>query len=149
MPWWWWPLALGTGALLAAEVFLGAPTPYAWTPYALLIVAVVGGFTAASRIRIRVRDGVLHVDDAHIPVSCLSEINIVDAETKRELLGPLADPLAFVVQRPWVARAVRVVLDDPDDPTPYWVISTRRPERLAAAIAQARARSDRPAATLR
>jgi len=63
----------------------------------------------------------------------------LDATGRRELLGPLADPLAFVVQRPWVPGAVQVMLDDPDDPTPYWVVSTRQPARLAAALLAARA----------
>ncbi|HWB36700.1 MAG TPA: DUF3093 family protein, partial [Rugosimonospora sp.] len=33
-----------------------------------------------------------------------------------------------------------VVLDDPDDPTPYWIVSSRRPRRLAAALVAAGAR---------
>jgi hypothetical protein len=33
------------------------------------------------------------------------------------------------------------VLDDPDDPTPYWVVSTRHPEKLATAIVAARQRA--------
>jgi hypothetical protein len=38
------------------------------------------------------------------------------------------------------------VLDDPDDPTPYWVISTRSPERLSRSIHSAIARSVQSAA---
>ena len=49
-----------------------------------------------------------------------------------------ADPLAFVVQRPWVPGAVQIVLDDPADPTPFWVVSSRHPVRLAEAILAAR-----------
>jgi len=29
---------------------------------------------------------------------------------------------------------VLVVLDDADDPTPYWLVSTRHPERLLSAL---------------
>jgi hypothetical protein len=29
---------------------------------------------------------------------------------------------------------VLVVLDDPDDPTPYWLVSTRHPDRVLAAL---------------
>ena len=43
-------------------------------------------------------------------------------------------PYAFVVQRPWIPGAVQVHLDDPADPTPYWVVSSRRPDKLAAAL---------------
>jgi hypothetical protein len=27
-----------------------------------------------------------------------------------------------------------VVLEDPDDPTPYWLVSCRHPDRLLAAL---------------
>ena len=53
---------------------------------------------------------------------------------KREVLGVGAHPLAFVVQRPWIGGAVQVLLDDPADPTPYWVVSTRHPVELATAL---------------
>jgi hypothetical protein len=38
------------------------------------------------------------------------------------------------VLRPWVDGVVRVALTDPADPAPYWLVSTRRPEVLAAAL---------------
>ena len=36
--------------------------------------------------------------------------------------------------RPYLSRAVRIGIDDPADPTPYWLVSSRRPDRLAAAL---------------
>ena len=30
--------------------------------------------------------------------------------------------------------AVEITLDDPEDPVPYWLVSTRRPQQLAAAL---------------
>jgi hypothetical protein len=33
---------------------------------------------------------------------------------------------------------VAVQLEDPEDDTPYWVVGSRRPEALAAALEQAR-----------
>ena len=58
----------------------------------------------------------------------------LDAAGKREALGVGAHPLAFVVQRPWIGTAVQVLLDDPANPTPYWVVSTRRPVELTTAL---------------
>jgi hypothetical protein len=143
-PLWWWPIALGGAAVLAAEVFLGDSSQLVWLPYVILLPAAALGMFAIGRIRVEVSGGELRVDDAHIPVGFLTEINILDAETKRELLGTLADPLAFVVQRPWIRQAVRVAVDDPADPTPYWIISTRRPADLARAIVAARATAVSP-----
>jgi hypothetical protein len=50
--------------------------------------------------------------------------------------GPLAEPRAFVVTRGWLTRSVRVQIEDPEDDTPYWLIGTRRPRDLAAALTQ-------------
>jgi hypothetical protein len=133
-----WPIALACAAFLAAEVFLGAPTPLIWVPYAILLPGTAAALLALGRILVRVDGGELYVDDAHLPVSYVAEVNVLDANAKRALLGPVAQRYAFVVQRPWIAGAVRVVLNDPADPTPYWMISSRRPAALAAAIIAAR-----------
>lgn len=53
--------------------------------------------------------------------------------------GQRLDARAWLLIRGWVDPVLRVELDDPEDPTPYWLISTRRPERVADAIAEARA----------
>jgi hypothetical protein len=44
---------------------------------------------------------------------------------------------AWLLIRGWIPDVVRVELDDPQDPTPYWIISSRRADALAAAIAGA------------
>ncbi|OLB81618.1 MAG: hypothetical protein AUI14_02645 [Actinobacteria bacterium 13_2_20CM_2_71_6] len=139
VPWWLWLLGLALAALAAAEVYLGAPGLATWVPYAILLPLTALGLWRAGRIRVAVREGELWVDDAHLPVRYVAEVGVLDAAGKRAALGPQADPLAFVVQRPWVKGAVLVVLDDPADPTPYWVVSARRPERVARAVLAARA----------
>jgi hypothetical protein len=139
VPWWAWPIGVALAAFSAAEIFLGAYPQYNWIPYAILIPLAVVGLWRLGGVVIRVDGDELRVDDAHIPVSFITEVNILDAEAKRQLLGPLAAPQMFVIQRPWVRSAIRVVIDDPADPTPYWVISTRRPGALAEAILAARA----------
>jgi len=89
------------------------------------------------RIRVAVTADEFRVDDARLPLSVISDVVALDAEGKREVLGVAAHPLAFVVQRPWVRGAVQVVLDDPADPTPFWVVSTRDPVRLATVLLDA------------
>jgi Protein of unknown function (DUF3093) len=138
VPWWSWPLLLGAAALLAAEIGLGAPGARTWVPYAVLLPLAALGLYWIGRIRLTVTGGELRVDDARLPVRFVADAIPLDATGRRELLGVGADPLAFVVQRPWVSGAVQVVLDDPADPTPYWVVSSRHPHQLAAALLAAR-----------
>jgi hypothetical protein len=138
VPWWLWLPGLGLAALLAAEIWMGSGGVRAWLPFAVLLPLAAAGLWWLGRIQVRVVDGELHVDDAHLPVRFIADAVPLDTAGRREVLGVGADPLAFVVQRPWVGGAVQVLLDDPADPTPYWVVSSRRPEALAAALLQAR-----------
>ena len=59
---------------------------------------------------------------------------MVPASAKQAAMGRQLDPEAFVVHRGYIPTMVIVVLDDPLDPTPYWLISTRDPEGPAAAL---------------
>jgi hypothetical protein len=150
VPWWSWPVGVALAAFFSAEIFLGANPQLNWIPYVILIPGTLYALWKFGSVRIRIDadadDPELRVDDAHLPVAFITEVNILDAEVKRQLLGPLAAPYVFAIQRPWISGAVRVVIDDPDDPTPYWVISTRRPAAMATALVAARdsaATSDR------
>lgn len=141
VPWWLWCPALAVAAFLAAEVGLGAPDLRGWLPYAILLPLTAVGLWRAGRIRIAVTATEFQVDDARLPVRFIAEAIPLDTAGRRELLGPGADPQAFVIQRPWAAGAVQVLLDDPADSTPYWLISSRRPAELAAALELAAARA--------
>ena len=44
------------------------------------------------------------------------------------------DARAWLLVRGWIPGVARITLDDPTDPTPYWLVSTRDPEGLAAAL---------------
>jgi hypothetical protein len=134
LPWWLWILGLAVAGLLAAEIHLGASGLRSWVPYVVLLPLAALGLWRLGRIRIAVVNDVLHVDDARLPVRYIATVESLTPEQKRELLGPAAHPLAFVVQRPWIRGTAKVTLSDPEDPTPYWVVSCRRPDALATAV---------------
>jgi hypothetical protein len=129
-----WLPAAAVAAVLAAEVGLGAPGVRSWLPLALLIPLALGSLWWLGRIRVAVTDTELQVDDARLPLKVVADAIPLTVEDKRLLLGQASDPLAFVIQRPWIAGAVQIMLDDPADPTPYWLISTRHPEEMAQAL---------------
>jgi hypothetical protein len=79
-------------------------------------------------------DTELWVGDAHLPTSVISRTAEVPRSAKSAALGRQLDPAAYVVHRAWVGPMVLVVLDDPDDPTPYWLISSRHPDRVLGAL---------------
>lgn len=71
---------------------------------------------------------------ARIPVSLLGEAEVLDPDQWRSAIGPDLDARAFLCIRGWIKQGVRVHLVDPQDPTPYWVVSSRRPNDLVAAL---------------
>jgi hypothetical protein len=137
-PWWMWLPTAGVAVLLAASIGLGAPGVRTWLPLALLIPLSLGSLWWLGRIPITVTDSELLVDDARLPLEVVGDAIPLTVEDKRLLMGQASDPLAFVIQRPWIAGAVQIVLDDPQDPTPYWLISSRHPEELAQVLLRGR-----------
>ncbi len=139
VPWWWWPVGLAIAFVGAAEVHGGASGPLrAVLPYVVLPGLTTLVLIVSSRSRVRLADGVLHVPGARVPVTALGAMSSLDATGVRRWLGPLAQRWAFVALRPWLQSAVRLELADPADDTPYWLIGTRRPAELVAALEQAR-----------
>lgn len=138
VPLWWWPVATFLVTLLGAEFHLGLPLAAKVATYLVLGGAAVFLLLFAGAVRVGVRDGVLLAGRASLPVRHAGEVRILDRAAIRRLIGPEADPMAWTVHRPWIREGLAVVVADPEDDTPYWLISTRRPIQLAAALAAAR-----------
>lgn len=141
MAWWCWPLPLVGAALLAAEVHMGYPGVRAWLPYVILLPLAALLLLGFGRLKIRLTGGddpELWVGDAHLPLRHVGAVEVIGKDSRRKTLGPELDPASFVINRGWIATLVRVEITDPEDPTPYWLFSTRYPERLAALLREAR-----------
>lgn len=142
VPWWWWPFAAVVVALLGAEVHIGLPLAWKVGTYLVLGGVVVSWLLSVSLMPVAVAGGVLRAGAARLPVEHTGEIRPLDEALRRRLAGPRADPQAYLVTRSWVRGAVYVEVTDPADPTPYWVVATRRPDRLASALRAARDRGE-------
>lgn len=138
LTWWHWLLPLLAAGLLAAEVDMGYPGIRAWLPYVIcfgLCLLLLWRFSAAT---VQVHDGELWVGQAHLPLEFVGEVQIVPPAAKRKVLGPAFDPAAFALTRSWIGPMVWVEVTDENDPTPYWLISSRKPEKLVTALIEGR-----------
>jgi hypothetical protein len=138
VPWWWWPPGLGLAGLIALEVNQGVPALPTWVPYAVLLPVAAIVLLWFGKIEVSVVGGTgdteLWAGAAHLPVSVISRSAEVPKSAKSAALGRQLDPAAYVVHRAWVGPMVLLVLDDPDDPTPYWLVSCRHPDRVLSAL---------------
>lgn len=76
----------------------------------------------------------LAVGRAKIPRNLLGKIEEISKDQIFSERGPNLDPAAYKVFQGTVKTAVKIALIDPNDPTPYWILSTRKPAQLAAAL---------------
>lgn len=56
-----------------------------------------------------------------------------DQEARAEK-GTRLDARAWLVMVPWITPVVKIEITDRDDPTPYWLVSSRRPDALRDAL---------------
>jgi len=74
-----------------------------------------------------------------IPLQALGEAEIFTGEEARLQRGPRLDARAKLAIRGDIDQVVKIQVVDSDDPTPYILVSTRRPEELVAALRADRA----------
>jgi len=87
-----------------------------------------------TRLEIVVINNWLYVGNAKIDCKHIKKVTALEKEEFLKLRGQNADPAAFNATRFWVSTGVKVELKDKNDPTPYWLIATRKPKKLAAVL---------------
>lgn len=101
-------------------------------------VAVAAALLWFGRYRVVVDSEGLRAGDSLLEWEYLGEVKALNRAETRRRLGPGADPAAWLLIRGYSPGAVEVEVVDPEDPHPYWLVSSRTPRRLAAAIDRAR-----------
>jgi len=138
----WWALLLLFlfGLWLAFVVSTPAPVMVAVTLVGTGLG--VGLLLTYGGLRVEVTERELLAGRARLEWEYCGAATALTAEEARRLHGVDADPSAYLQVRPYIATAVRVEIRDAADPTPYWLLSSRRPQALAESINAARVLAD-------
>jgi hypothetical protein len=131
----WWVQGTMLVATLWLAVVVAMPAVGAWIVTAVALAVLALGLWSYGAARISVADGTFRAGRAHIEARYVGTAIPLDAEETRRTAGAEADARAYLLLRPYLKRAVKVEITDPADPAPYWLVSTRRPEELARALA--------------
>ena len=134
----WW--LLGAVFVLAVwwSCYVATPAWVAWCAAAVALGLVAALLVSYGRVEVSTRADGLHAGRAWLPWQYVGDVLALDAGETRRHQGVDADARAHLVMRSYCPRAVKVVVDDREDPTPYWLVSTRRPEALAASLTRHR-----------
>jgi hypothetical protein len=137
----WWLLAVPTVLILGVTVYAGLPWPWP--------AVIVGGLAAGCAVllialgrgSVEVSDGALRAGGAVLPLTTVGEVIALDERQSTRLRGPRGDPAAHLYSRPYLKESVYLAVDRAAAGSPYWLIGTRHPAELAAAIERCRVRS--------
>jgi hypothetical protein len=77
---------------------------------------------------------VLRIDKANIDLKYLAKATVLDKSAMRLLRTRDADPAAYLAIKFWEPRGLRIDLNDSRDKTPYWLITSKRGEEIAALL---------------
>lgn len=105
---------------------------------AIALYAVIVLILIATSPVIEVASGELVAGRARVPVRLISAATPFRGEEATLQRGRLLDARAWLLIRGWVSPVVKIELADETDPTPYWIVSSRTPDALVAALATAR-----------
>jgi len=130
----YWLLVVPVVVPLGAEAYFFVD---GWIPP--LVIGLLGAIVVVflvhwSAATIEVTGSVLRAGRDTLALSEAGQVLALDERQAAQLRGPKGDPAARLLLRPYLKRAVYVGLADPADGVPYWLVGTRHPEKLAAAI---------------
>ena len=130
----WW-MYLIAGFMIPTTILVMAPINFflgvilSLVVYALIVIPM---FTTSPTITLTEKE--LRVGKAHIDRAFISSVSAYSGNYAVAARGPELDARAWIFLRGWVNPVVRVDITDPNDPTPYWLFSTRKPEELVSAL---------------
>lgn len=141
-PWWLW---LVSYALCVAVGLALSPTnALLCTVISVVAAIIVTVLFVASAPSIIITQDTLQVGRARIERRFLGEATGFAGDGARYERGRGLNGLAFMSFRGWIDPVVKVIIEDPNDSTPYWIFSTKHPERVSAALGGAMSTQDVP-----
>ena len=140
----WWLLAVPIVLILGGTLYAGLPWPWPIVIIGGLAVGCAALLIALGRATVEVDEAALRAGGAVLLLTAISEVVALDERQSAQLRGPRADPAAHFYSRPYLKESVYVAVDPAaqgDRHVPYWLIGTRHPADLAAAIERCRIRA--------
>jgi hypothetical protein len=138
-----WPSAwvfISTALVIPASLLVFLPINlFAGVIVAIVLYTGIVLILVATSPVIEIFPGELVAGRARVPVELISAVSAFRGEEATLQRGRLLDARAWLLIRGWVSPVVKIELADETDPTPYWIVSTRTPDALVAALTVARA----------
>jgi hypothetical protein len=135
----WWVIGMFFALSFVTAVGFYAGPWVSVVAGAVTAAGVAGALLWYGRVLLVVDEEGVHAGEALLEWACVGAVTVHDRAATRRRLGQDADHAAWLLVRAFVPGSVEVAVDDPADPHPYWLVSSRWTVELAAAIEAFRA----------
>lgn len=134
----WWLLTALCVAIFGTTLWAGLPLAAVIAVFVALAGLAGALLISWGRAVIEVTGTGLRAGGRLLDLTAAGRVEALDAEQTRLMRGPRADPAAFLLLRPYLPKSVYIEIAGRPAGEPYWLIATRHPAGLAAAIERAR-----------
>jgi hypothetical protein len=134
----WWINGMLIMFMFGSIVWFGFPLWVAVVTYGILFTMTTALLLNWGRASIVIDGGRIIAAGSQLALADAGEVQQLDEVQARALRGPRADPRAHLLIRPYLRKAVYVEVTAADAHAPYWLLFTRHPAALAAAIESSR-----------
>ncbi|GAA5230314.1 DUF3093 domain-containing protein [Arthrobacter cryoconiti] len=129
---WAWVIVVG---LSAAGILIFIPiSKFAGMTAFFGMLVIQSLLLVLSTPKIEVTEQTLQVGRAVIEHGDIGAVTVFHGDDATAQRGVKLNGLAYLCIRGWIKPVVKIEVTDPADRTPYWLTSSRNPERLAAAL---------------
>ncbi len=106
---------------------------------AIYAVALIALFSRSGRVSLDSERFIY--GSAMVETEFIGAVSAFSGEAARVERGTALDARAFTKFKAFMPGVVKIEITDENDPTPYWLVSTRNPQKLADALREGRKKS--------
>jgi hypothetical protein len=119
---------------MSISIYLAIWAPLGVVPALFMTLLFFAGFLAVlnkMQTRVFISKDYLYANNAKIEIKYIKKAIPLNKSEFRDLNGVSANPAAFLATNFWTNTGVKIELKDKNDPTPYWLISSKRANEIA------------------
>ncbi len=132
-PFWLWLFLIFLAGSLSLAIDAALGSQWAWISLIAQLTLLIWS-ALSTPLQISVDENWLYIGDASIERRFISSVTALTSPQMALLRGRDANPQCWMALRFWVSPGVKIEINDPADPTPYWLVSTKKATALAAAL---------------
>ncbi len=128
-PFWAWLFLIGVSLMLSVSISAIFGSTIAFVIF-LIISLSLGIITYFFSPELRIDSEFFYAGKAKLPVKIIKTIEVLNALETTQLRGVKSDLKAFHAISPLISTSIKIDFDDPADPHSYWLVSTRKGQRI-------------------